>query len=115
MTAQEQPNLLFPEGESRKKQETFTIQEAADVLNVDAAYLVQLLDAHKLPSAGEGKHQSISRDDLLFTSRRATFSDGYISATPHGSAWKRGWTTRTKVSSLRTRNNGARARIFRPP
>jgi excisionase family DNA binding protein len=65
MAAHAQPNLASPESEPRKQQETFTIQEAADVLNVESAYLVQVLDTHKLPSRGMGAQRSIARDDLF--------------------------------------------------
>ncbi len=65
MAAHAQPDLLSSEDESRKQQETFTIEEAADVLNVDRTYLVQLLDTHKLPSRGEGEQRCIARDDLF--------------------------------------------------
>ena len=65
MAAHAQPNLRSPESEPRKQQETFTIQEAADVLNVEREYLVQLLDTHKLPSRGAGEQRCIARDDLF--------------------------------------------------
>jgi excisionase family DNA binding protein len=65
MAAHAQPNLHSPESEPQKQQETFTIQEAADVLNVGGAYLVQLLDTHKLPSHGAGEQRSIAHDDLF--------------------------------------------------
>lgn len=64
MAAHAQPNLLFPENESRE-QETYAIQEAADVLNVDTSYLVQLLDTHKLPATGEGEQRRIYHADLF--------------------------------------------------
>ncbi len=50
MAAHAEPNLRSSENESQTQQETFTIQEAADILTVDRAYLVQLLDTHKLPA-----------------------------------------------------------------
>ncbi len=41
MATHAKPNLLSPHSETGEEQATFTIQEAADILNVDRAYLVQ--------------------------------------------------------------------------
>jgi len=65
MAAHAQPNLRSSENEPQEQQEMFTIEEAADILNVDRAYLVQLLDTHKLPARGEGEQRCIARDDLF--------------------------------------------------
>jgi excisionase family DNA binding protein len=43
----------------------FTIQEAADILNVSHQYLVELLEAQAIPSSKVGTHRRIRFGDLM--------------------------------------------------
>lgn len=56
--------------ESPQPAERFTIKQAADILNVDKSYLVQLLDEEKIPFTGKGPQRYIRHDDL-FAYKRA--------------------------------------------
>lgn len=59
------------ESTPQRDAEYCTLQEAAEVLNEDCAYVARLLDAGAIPSTGKGRQGRIRRDDLLaYTQKR---------------------------------------------
>src|SRR5581483_1603045 len=60
MRAQHDPEAV-PASDSPE----LTLNAAADLLNVDRRYLIELLDAGQLSSSGKGARRHVRRDDLL--------------------------------------------------
>lgn len=64
-TATTEKQAPAPNRDGSHGHERLTLKAAADLLNVQHGYLVELLDAGKIPATGVGARRHIRRDDVL--------------------------------------------------
>lgn len=57
--------IRTPDAETVRFPQRITLRQAADLLNEDESYLIQLLDEGRIPLTGVASHRAIRLDDLL--------------------------------------------------